>query len=69
MTGDKSNIDLILENFDVNSNDEEDIAQINVWIPKSVKDKYNDLQVRTKKKFSKVLKNIIISSIERKSSE
>lgn len=64
------NIDSILSNFDVSSaetDEKVELAPITLWIPKVSKIKFDRLQSDTKRKFGKVLKDVVVASIELKS--
>lgn len=61
-------IDDLLEKFDLHreSDEKEGALPITLWLPAEVKAKYDLLQMKSKRRFGKLLKEIVIHSIERK---
>lgn len=57
----------MLERFDLSDEedtDREDSAAVTFWIPTEYKDKYDQIQDRSKRKFHKFLKRLFIRQIE-----
>ena len=46
---------------------DEDEGQVNFWIPKSKKQKFQELQLTTDKKFGKLIKEVIVRCIDKAS--
>lgn len=60
-------IDDILESFDETSTPPtREVGPITIWVPKDVKEKYEKLQRRSKRAFSRTLREIVEVSIVRK---
>jgi hypothetical protein len=64
-------LDAILESCkaDVETMPREECTTLTLWVPKSVKAKYDHLQARTALGFGKTLKEVVESSIEKKAAE
>jgi hypothetical protein len=65
---DDQTIDSILENFELDnapSWDKKTHQALTFWIPVEHKEKYDQIQFRSKKRFGKLLKEVLKKSIER----
>lgn len=68
----KDSIDEIFAEFNASVADQEDTVHceaFTLWIPSEYKRKYAMIQERSKRRFSKALKSIIMKSIDRVESE
>ena len=65
----EKSIDEILKGFDpaaeTDTSFHENHTPLTIWLPMSTKAKYDSLQERSRKRFGKVLKQIIIQSIDK----
>lgn len=56
-----------MENFNLdetNADDRIETAMISLWIPLSYKEKFDKIQKKSQRKFSKYLKQVVIESID-----
>lgn len=67
MKNKKDSLDALLENFSVVTNEcaNEELRPLTLWVPKSHKEKYDNLQARTKRRFGKKLKEVFILAINK----
>lgn len=68
----KNSLDSIIDGIDDIFNQDSPIhdrAAITIWVPTEKKEKYESLQGRTRRKFGKKLKEIVIKSIDRVNDE
>ena len=67
MKNDKS-LDSILASFeiaDLETADREGSKPITIWVPTKVQQKYESLQEKSRRKFGKKLKEVVINSIDK----
>lgn len=60
-------IDTLLETFDLakaGNQSKEDVSPVTLWIPTSSKEKYDLIQKMSGRKFSKVLRKVLVKSID-----
>ena len=72
MNDDSKQLDTALDDLMTNINFEKifednsvETDQVNVWVPMAYKERYMKLQRRTKKKFGKLLQEIVMRSIDK----
>lgn len=62
-------IDSILEDFDVDAPPKPkpvtENTNISIWLPKEYRDKFDELQMKSKRKFGKLLREVVIKSIDK----
>jgi hypothetical protein len=65
---DDQSIDSLIENFDISEGKDENRATLNpftFWLPHAYKIKYDQIQMRSKRKFGKILKEVLKRSIDK----
>ncbi len=56
---------LKLKPFNINSNDEKvDKVSLTLWVPRYIKNKYDEIQLKSKKRYARHLQEIVINSVE-----
>jgi hypothetical protein len=61
-------LDDILKGFDLNDNhvvSTEDKVPLTIWVPKSYKQKYADLQLKSHRKFGKKIQEIFMTAVDK----
>lgn len=60
-------LDSILESFTIDPTyvDLPKVKPITIWIPEEQKEKYDHIQALTKRKFARLLREVIVTSIDR----
>lgn len=65
----KDSLDSIIDNFGPMNASTEDVIEtmpVTLWLPKEYKDKFSMLQDRTKRRFGKLAKEVLMKTIDKK---